>query len=51
MQDDRVMVEPGRVGDMGLGCDGGQGYLFARPLTPWDVEALLRQSRPRVVIA
>jgi len=34
-----------------LGCDGGQGYLFARPLTPWDVEALLRQSRPRVVTA
>jgi EAL domain-containing protein (putative c-di-GMP-specific phosphodiesterase class I) len=34
-----------------LGCDGGQGYLFARPLTPWDVEALLRQSRPRVVVA
>ena len=34
-----------------LGCDGGQGYLFARPLTPWDVEALLKQSRPRVVVA
>jgi EAL domain-containing protein (putative c-di-GMP-specific phosphodiesterase class I) len=34
-----------------LGCDGGQGYLFARPLTPWDVEAMLRQSRPRVVVA
>ena len=34
-----------------LGCDGGQGYLFARPLTPWDVEALLRQSRPRIVVA
>ncbi len=34
-----------------LGCDGGQGYLFARPLTPWDVEALLKQSRPRAVVA
>lgn len=34
-----------------LGCDGGQGYLFARPLTPWDVEALLRQARPRAVVA
>ena len=32
-----------------LGCDGGQGYLFARPLTPWDVEAILKQARPRVV--
>jgi diguanylate cyclase (GGDEF)-like protein/PAS domain S-box-containing protein len=32
-----------------LGCDGGQGYLFARPLTPWDVDALLKQARPRVV--
>jgi Mrp family chromosome partitioning ATPase len=27
-----------------LGCDGGQGYLFARPLTPWDVEALLLRT-------
>jgi diguanylate cyclase (GGDEF)-like protein/PAS domain S-box-containing protein len=34
-----------------LGCDGGQGYLFARPLTPWDVEALLKQARPRAVVA
>ncbi|MFO1312917.1 MAG: EAL domain-containing protein [Burkholderiales bacterium] len=34
-----------------LGCDGGQGYLFARPLTPWDVEALLKQSRPRALVA
>jgi diguanylate cyclase (GGDEF)-like protein/PAS domain S-box-containing protein len=34
-----------------LGCDGAQGYLFARPLTPWDVEALLKQSRPRIVVA
>jgi len=32
-----------------LGCDGGQGYLFARPLTPWDVEHLLKQQRPRAV--
>jgi EAL domain-containing protein (putative c-di-GMP-specific phosphodiesterase class I) len=32
-----------------LGCDGGQGYLFARPLAPADVEAMLKQSRPRVV--
>jgi len=34
-----------------LGCDGGQGYLFARPLTPWDVEAQLKQARPRVMVA
>ena len=34
-----------------LGCDGGQGYLFARPLTPWDVESLLKQARPRAVMA
>jgi EAL domain-containing protein (putative c-di-GMP-specific phosphodiesterase class I) len=32
-----------------LGCDGGQGYLFARPLAPWDVETLIRQQRPRAV--
>jgi EAL domain-containing protein (putative c-di-GMP-specific phosphodiesterase class I) len=32
-----------------LGCDGGQGYLFARPLAPWDVEAILRQARPQAV--
>ena len=32
-----------------LGCHGGQGYLFARPLTPWDVETLLKQARPRAV--
>jgi diguanylate cyclase (GGDEF)-like protein/PAS domain S-box-containing protein len=32
-----------------LGCHGGQGYLFARPLTPWDVEAILKQARPRAV--
>jgi len=32
-----------------LGCDGGQGYLFARPLSPWDVENLLKQQRPRAV--
>jgi EAL domain-containing protein (putative c-di-GMP-specific phosphodiesterase class I) len=32
-----------------LGCDGGQGYLFARPLTPWDVESILKQTRPRAV--
>jgi len=32
-----------------LGCDGGQGFLFARPLAPWDVEALLKQQRPRAV--
>jgi EAL domain-containing protein (putative c-di-GMP-specific phosphodiesterase class I) len=34
-----------------LGCDGGQGYLFARPLTPWDVEHLLKQQRPRAVVS
>jgi EAL domain-containing protein (putative c-di-GMP-specific phosphodiesterase class I) len=34
-----------------LGCDGGQGFLLARPLTPWDVEALLKQARPRAVVA
>jgi diguanylate cyclase (GGDEF)-like protein/PAS domain S-box-containing protein len=34
-----------------LGCDGAQGYLFARPLTPWDVESLLKQARPRAVVA
>ena len=32
-----------------LGCDGGQGFLFARPLAPWDVETILKQSRPRAV--
>jgi diguanylate cyclase (GGDEF)-like protein len=32
-----------------LGCDGGQGYLFSRPLSPWDVEHLLKQQRPRAV--
>ena len=32
-----------------LGCEGGQGYLFARPLTPWDVETVLKQTRPRAV--
>ena len=32
-----------------LGCDGGQGYLFARPLSPWDVEAMLKHARPRAV--
>jgi diguanylate cyclase (GGDEF)-like protein/PAS domain S-box-containing protein len=32
-----------------LGCDGGQGYLFARPLAPRDIETILRQVRPRVV--
>jgi diguanylate cyclase (GGDEF)-like protein/PAS domain S-box-containing protein len=32
-----------------LGCDGGQGYLLARPLAPLDVEAALRQVRPRAV--
>jgi diguanylate cyclase (GGDEF)-like protein/PAS domain S-box-containing protein len=32
-----------------LGCDGGQGYLFARPLSPWDVEHMLKQQRPRAV--
>jgi EAL domain-containing protein (putative c-di-GMP-specific phosphodiesterase class I) len=32
-----------------MGCDGGQGYLFARPLSPWDVESLLKQQRLRAV--
>jgi EAL domain-containing protein (putative c-di-GMP-specific phosphodiesterase class I) len=32
-----------------LGCDGGQGYLFARPLAPWDVETILKQARPHAV--
>jgi EAL domain-containing protein (putative c-di-GMP-specific phosphodiesterase class I) len=32
-----------------MGCDGGQGYLFARPLTPWDVETILKQTRPHAV--
>jgi len=32
-----------------LGCDGGQGYLFARPLAPRDIETILRQVRPRAV--
>jgi diguanylate cyclase (GGDEF)-like protein/PAS domain S-box-containing protein len=34
-----------------LGCDGGQGYLLARPLSPSDVETLLKQARPRAVAA
>ena len=29
-----------------LGCDEGQGYLFARPLAPPDFAALLAQSLP-----
>jgi diguanylate cyclase (GGDEF)-like protein/PAS domain S-box-containing protein len=32
-----------------LGCDGGQGFLFARPLAPWDVENLLKHQRPQAV--
>jgi len=32
-----------------LGCNGGQGYWYARPISPTDIEAMLRQSRPRVV--
>jgi EAL domain-containing protein (putative c-di-GMP-specific phosphodiesterase class I) len=32
-----------------LGCDGAQGYLFARPLAPADIEATLKQARPRAV--
>ncbi len=32
-----------------LGCNGGQGYWFARPISPTDVEAMLRQPRPHVV--
>ncbi len=29
-----------------LGCDTGQGWLFARPLRPAEVTTLLRESRP-----
>ncbi len=32
-----------------LGCDGGQGYWYARPSNPADVESMLKQSRPRAV--
>ena len=32
-----------------LGCNGGQGYWYARPISPTDIEAMLKQSRPRVV--
>ena len=32
-----------------LGCDGGQGYWYARPANPADVETMLKQSRPRAV--
>jgi EAL domain-containing protein (putative c-di-GMP-specific phosphodiesterase class I) len=28
-----------------LGCDRGQGFLFARPLPPVDVERLLSEAR------
>jgi EAL domain-containing protein (putative c-di-GMP-specific phosphodiesterase class I) len=34
---------------LALGCDGAQGFVFARPLAPWDVESMLRQPRPRAV--
>ena len=34
-----------------LGCEGGQGYLLARPLTPWDVETMLKEPRPYPVAA
>jgi EAL domain-containing protein (putative c-di-GMP-specific phosphodiesterase class I) len=34
-----------------LGCEGGQGYLLARPLTPWDVETMLKEPRLHTVAA
>lgn len=34
-----------------LGCHGGQGYWYARPLGPADVETMLKGSRPRAVVS
>jgi hypothetical protein len=41
-------IETGAQADelMLLGCDTGQGYLYARPMPAEDVEALLAQTAP-----
>ena len=33
-----------------LGCPLGQGYHFAKPLTPSDLEELLRAQSPAVAV-
>ncbi len=33
-----------------LGCHGGQGYWYARPLDAGEIEAMLKEWRPRAVV-
>ena len=46
-----IETEPQQSKLVELGCEGGQGYLLARPLAPWDVETMLKEPRLHTVAA
>ena len=46
-----IETEPQQRKLVELGCEGGQGYLLARPLAPWDVETMLKEPRLHTVAA